>query len=266
MTWFRVDDQSPFHRKVIAAGNEAWGAFCRGGAVSSGQRTDGFVADEVAFLIAAEPIWKRLVEVKLAHREDGGWRLHDYTDWNPTAKEVEKLRKAKASAGKVGGRASGKRRAEPKHSGEADAQASASEDVEPRAPVVGEASGEAQGEDQERSGSGSGSSPNGGAGGSRSKPRGTRCPASDVSAADLDAWLMKLGISRSPEVDHWLDHHRAKGSIFVEWAAAWRTWQRNGARFGRGPVGARGGDKRDRFGNVVGQGHLGLEDHMPEVR
>lgn len=28
-----------------------------------------------------------------------------------------------------------------------------------------------------------------------------------------------------------LDHHRAKGSLFIDWTAAWRTWLRNEIRF-----------------------------------
>ena len=30
---------------------------------------------------------------------------------------------------------------------------------------------------------------------------------------------------------NFLDHHRAKGSLFIDWTAAWRTWLRNEIRF-----------------------------------
>ena len=46
MSWFRIDDKSAFHRKVLKAGNEAWGAICRAGAVSAGEGTDGRVTRE----------------------------------------------------------------------------------------------------------------------------------------------------------------------------------------------------------------------------
>ena len=44
MSWFKLDDKSTFHRKVVAAGNAAWGAFCRLGTHSSDQGTDGVVS------------------------------------------------------------------------------------------------------------------------------------------------------------------------------------------------------------------------------
>lgn len=68
--------------------------------------------------------------------------------------------------------------------------------------------------------------------------RATRCPPSDASREDVAGWLASLGLYVSPDVEHWLDHHRAKGSTFVDWQASWRTWQRNGDRFARrGPPG-----------------------------
>jgi hypothetical protein len=30
---------------------------------------------------------------------------------------------------------------------------------------------------------------------------------------------------------NFLDHHRAKGSLFIDWTAAWRTWLRNEIKF-----------------------------------
>lgn len=31
--------------------------------------------------------------------------------------------------------------------------------------------------------------------------------------------------------ENFLDHHRAKGSRFIDWTAAWRTWLRNEIKF-----------------------------------
>jgi hypothetical protein len=33
------------------------------------------------------------------------------------------------------------------------------------------------------------------------------------------------------ETAQFLDYHRARGSVFKDWAAAWRTWMRNAAKF-----------------------------------
>lgn len=33
------------------------------------------------------------------------------------------------------------------------------------------------------------------------------------------------------EFDKFSDYHRAKGSVFADWDASWRTWVRNGIKF-----------------------------------
>jgi hypothetical protein len=33
------------------------------------------------------------------------------------------------------------------------------------------------------------------------------------------------------EFERFADYHRAKGSVFANWDAAWRTWVRNGIKF-----------------------------------
>ncbi len=105
MSWFRVDDKSAFHRKVLAAGNEAWGAFCRAGAISSGEGTDGRVTVDTCRAIAPAKVWTRLIDVGLAERVDGSTdlQLHDYLEWNPSAAEVAAAVTAKRAAGKAGG-------------------------------------------------------------------------------------------------------------------------------------------------------------------
>lgn len=99
MTWFKVDDKSAFHSKVIAAGNEAWGALCRAGAWSSGEFTDGFIPDRIALMIATKRSWNRLEtcggpgKIGLVERVSDGWQIHDFTFWNLPA-EVAKAEQA----------------------------------------------------------------------------------------------------------------------------------------------------------------------------
>lgn len=38
------------------------------------------------------------------------------------------------------------------------------------------------------------------------------------------------------QLERFIDHHRAKGSRFVDWQAAWGTWVRNSVRFGNAPT------------------------------
>lgn len=74
-----------------------------------------------------------------------------------------------------------------------------------------------------------------GSGGDGRKQRKT---SSAPAESEVDAWLDALGVpSRSDprwgrEVSRWLDHHRAKGSRFVDWAAAWRTWRSRSEDYG----------------------------------
>lgn len=155
MAWFRIDEQASFHAKVLMAGNEAYGAWCRAGAWSSGHGTNGRIPRAVALTIAPERVWKRLVDARieaggngLAIPTDDGWQIHDFLDWNPSADEVraerESLREARRRAGMAGGIRSGEARrakqdgsadeANPKHTGsnaEANGEAKAKQNEAP---------------------------------------------------------------------------------------------------------------------------------------
>jgi hypothetical protein len=49
----------------------------------------------------------------------------------------------------------------------------------------------------------------------------------------MRAWAQRdvPGVNMERETEQFLDHHRAKGNVFKDWIAAWRTWMRNAARF-----------------------------------
>ena len=57
--------------------------------------------------------------------------------------------------------------------------------------------------------------------------------------SDVPAWLARLGVPAlddprwGRQVARWLDHHRAKGSRFVDWSAAWRTWRSRAEEYDR---------------------------------
>jgi len=83
------------------------------------------------------------------------------------------------------------------------------------------------------------SPPSGGNGGSH-KPKRSR----DLSAVpddfevsdDMAQWAVNLGVqpdALKAQTEKFLDHHRAKGSRFRDWPAAWRTWMRNAVEFAR---------------------------------
>lgn len=104
MSWFKLDDQGAFHAKVLAAGNAAYGAWCRAGQWSSAHLTDGAIPRAVAISIAPLSIWQRLARVKLVEDDDGGWRIHDFLVYNPTAVQVRDQREKRANAGTKGGK------------------------------------------------------------------------------------------------------------------------------------------------------------------
>lgn len=53
------------------------------------------------------------------------------------------------------------------------------------------------------------------------------------------------------EFERFENHHRAKGSVFADWRAAWRTWVLNGIRFDRERAQQNGGPVIDQHGNRI---------------
>ena len=110
MSWFRLDDQGAFHSKVLLAGNESYGAWCRAGQWSSAQRTDGVVPEQVARQIAPSRVWQKLIAAGLIEPRAASadpYVMHDFLEYNPSRSEVDERRSSRASAGKVGGIRSG---------------------------------------------------------------------------------------------------------------------------------------------------------------
>lgn len=138
MPWFRLDDQGAFHAKVVMAGNEAYGAWCRAGQWCSDHLTDGRIPIDIAHAIGPKRLWTRLIEavppghtVGLLEAIEGGYQIHDYLDINPSREQVlaerEKRSAAKAEAGRKGGIRSGESRRSRSKS-EADAKQTRSND------------------------------------------------------------------------------------------------------------------------------------------
>lgn len=126
MSWFRIDDKSAFHRKVLKAGNEAWGAICRAGAVSAGEGTDGRVTKETMLAIAPMKVWQRAITAGLVERvDDTSFQLHDYLQWNESAAEIEARaaarRKKSQDAAEARWGARGRLRRQEDHSDQAQA-------------------------------------------------------------------------------------------------------------------------------------------------
>lgn len=100
MTWFRVDDRLPDHRKVRQAGTSAMGLWLLAGAWAAGHLTDGWVPRSVALRYGTARMAERLVDAGLwvEGTVDGepGWWFHEWTEHQPTREQVQQRRKSDA--------------------------------------------------------------------------------------------------------------------------------------------------------------------------
>lgn len=110
MAWVRIDDQFTDHPKVVEVGPLAECLFVRGLTYAARYLTDGFVpASHLRRMGDMDAIEEagRLVRVGLWHDADGGYRIHDYLDYQPSAEKVKAEREAarqrmgKARSGKA---------------------------------------------------------------------------------------------------------------------------------------------------------------------
>lgn len=95
-----MDDGYPDHPKVIALSDAAFRLHVRLMCYAAKHLTDGFIPTALA--TKARPM-SELVEAHLLELSVGGWKLHDYHDWNPTAEKVKCIRRERAKAGAKGG-------------------------------------------------------------------------------------------------------------------------------------------------------------------
>lgn len=111
MAWGRIDGELAFHPKIVSAGNAAIGVWARMIAHSNRYLTDGFIDRAVAHVIGSSEEIARLLAKHLLHEVDGGYLIHDFHDYNPTADEVRSAQAetslVRSASGKKGGIASG---------------------------------------------------------------------------------------------------------------------------------------------------------------
>ena len=102
MPWFKVDDTLAFHMKTVKAGNAAMGMWVRAGSWSMQTLSDGYVPDEIASQLGTTQQAARLVDVGLWDKVPGGFSVHDFHDYNPSAADVRRKRAARSAAGRAG--------------------------------------------------------------------------------------------------------------------------------------------------------------------
>ncbi|MET9601114.1 mucin-2 [Streptomyces sp. NPDC006459] len=109
MAWFKIDDSSHMHPKIVKAGNAALGLWVRAGAYSAQHLTEGTVPAVVARQYGTAPQARKLVAVGLWHEHGhtcprcpqppvGDFMVHDFFEGgrNSTRAQVEANRSAAA--------------------------------------------------------------------------------------------------------------------------------------------------------------------------
>ncbi len=112
MSWAKLDDQFHAHRKAMKAWRahpRALGLHMLAMSYCAGHLTDGLVDDEfVEEKIPAkrerDQATNALVEAELWGREEDGWRIHDWLDFNPSRADTLDKRQKEADR-KARGRA-----------------------------------------------------------------------------------------------------------------------------------------------------------------
>jgi len=133
--WVKVDDKFPRHPKVLVAAGELGrygharvvNVALQGMCYAAEHLTDGFIPREaVKSFIDPHPfeVADVLVKVTLWHEAEGGYQVHDWAAYNPSAEETKERRTQRAGSGRLGGIRSGQvRRSKGGSKREANSQA-----------------------------------------------------------------------------------------------------------------------------------------------
>lgn len=100
MPWGRFDDQYAHNRKVRKLSDQAFRLDVSGILWCCHYTTDGFISDDDLPLVCAEVRNPQRAARELADRRrweriEGGWYVHDYLDYNPSAEQVAAERELK---------------------------------------------------------------------------------------------------------------------------------------------------------------------------
>lgn len=208
MGWFKVDDQLAFHAKSVMAGNSAMGLWVRAGSWSSAQLTDGFIPTHMANAMAnamANPCDQdALVMAGLWNEVDGGFRFHEWQDFQPSAEAEKEKRKATSAARSRAGKAGAEARWNGKQDGKGIANEWQSDGPDPTRPDL-TLSKESVAET------------------SRKRPK-TRLPASWTPKSTHTQYASDEGIALDFQAERFRTHAEANDRMLADWDAGFRNW------------------------------------------
>jgi hypothetical protein len=213
VTWFKVDDRLPTHRKVLSIPRgarrvAAIGAWTLCGAWVSGNGNDGHVPAHVLddFGIPARAA-ADLVSCGMWKVSEDGYVIHDYLDYNPTGEQIANDRAAAAER---------QRRAREKAASRRDSRVTHA-DVTP--PVTDPRHGPpdpTRPDPKEQTPSVSVAAPK------HPIPENWRPTAEDEAWAKAECPLVNVGRETASFVDFFLD----KGEKRPGWTRSWKRWMR----------------------------------------
>lgn len=100
MSWAKFDDRFPWHKKVRRLSDAAYRLHTTAIIYCSRDETDGFVTlediDEMPGIKRPEKSITELVDRELWDVVKGGWEVHDYLEYNPSADQQSRARAAAA--------------------------------------------------------------------------------------------------------------------------------------------------------------------------
>ena len=102
MSWAKIDDHLFCHPKMLTVSLAARGLWITALSYAAGLERDGWFPFSGLALLARsdvdlDPLAHELVHAALWSREADGYRIHDYLRYNPSAKQLQKLRKRDAA-------------------------------------------------------------------------------------------------------------------------------------------------------------------------
>lgn len=189
--WLRLETTFVDHPKVLAAGEVAQAAWLRLLAWSVEHRTDGQLPAAVVCREKSAVV-KKLVDVGLLDHDGVEYAIHDFLDFQSSRAEWD----AKSDANRMNAR-------------KRWAQRDESESLSTIRDDTKRESGSA----------------------SRSR-RAHTIPQPFEVTVEMQEWANREcpNVDRAHETKQFQDYHRARGSTFKDWPAAWRTWMRKAAR------------------------------------
>jgi len=199
--------------RLARVGQAAELLYYRGLSFAADVIADGFISDEQlnrfvgAHMRNTKTTAARLVDSGLWTREAHGYRITAWLKWNRSVAEIEHLlekdagRKPGSERNPNGVQTESDRSGAPE--GDGILRAEPDTDTEPETKKIGRAR------------------------------RATQAPTHLLVTADMREWAEKaqVRVPLDAETEKFLDFHRAKGSTFKDWHAAWRTWMRNSLKW-----------------------------------